>query len=894
VIALINFFIIAHVMGQKSVTYAPKTLLFLPKDDLSKTKKNRLSENIIPSQLGEVVISKPFSLSRASTKARLTKSKNRLNEVRQMNYSANIAPDLAAKMLMSTGNYMSVEPKLNFTVLYLPNDPLTDSLQSASFGRYKQLQLEKQNLYDAWGISKGDTNVVIGIVDTGIWFDHDDLKNYATNEDDPIDGENNDGDMFGDSSLIDNYRGWDLADWDNDPTVGGDNHGVGVTGCASALVDNGIGGAGTGFNCRYLPIKVSPDDQPGYVTHGYEGIIYAAENGADVINLSWGIPVGTTDFPILQSIIDYAAIDHDAVLVAAAGNTVTNDLYIPASLDNVLSVTGHRYVEDKLAGCYNMFVDVSAQSVAVLTTLTESSSDYGTQTGTSYAAPVVSGIAGLVRAHRPELNALQVAELIRVSGDINDTFPKNLAYKGLMGRRANALKALTDTSSSSIRISKRVAETRSGILQSGKDTMVVRCTFKSFLARANDVRVKINCLTDGFTVVQDSFFIASLGTLDTINNRSYPFLVIKESLTKHYGDIAFKVEYEASNYHDSEHFLIFQRPDMIIEKTGLVAFGNEKLTTCSGSSLRGGDLIGLGMEFFNFSDLIPDCKVRIEDIDGNFKTLSDTFSLNFHSDFSSVSNFESPFKLVLSKNFVPGDMFSFRLVFSNRNGKLFDQVSSFRIDSVPLLEIPLDIHLNSIEYLADGSELSLSGDEVNLSFNFNNMGCPIDTLNVALKKEKGPADLLNNSLVLTDIIEDRKEVLYEDGFSFYLHDNASVGDSVYLSLIFSDKEDENIFDILFMPGISKVILLDGERIEQSSKISVYPNIFDDIIKIRGLSGWVHFKLLDLLGKVHFNEAIFCDSNAPLDLEISQLPSGSMYNLIIDGGFGSRSFKLFKK
>src|SRR5262249_54952669 len=112
---------------------------------------------------------------------------------------------------------------------------------------------------------RGDTNIVIGIVDSGSDLAHPDLKNqFKHNYNDPIDGSDNDSDGY-----VDNYTGWDLAGADfnnvvgdsNPQIMGGNNaHGSHVSGCASAQTNNGIGVAGIGWNCKLLPVKCAADN----------------------------------------------------------------------------------------------------------------------------------------------------------------------------------------------------------------------------------------------------------------------------------------------------------------------------------------------------------------------------------------------------------------------------------------------------------------------------------------------------------------------------------------------------------------------------------------------------------------------------------------------------------
>ncbi len=126
------------------------------------------------------------------------------------------------------------------------------------------------------------------MVDTGVQLDHEDLReNSYLNLLDPIN--QIDDDMDG---LVDNYYGWDFADNDSDPTSDQNQHGNLVAGVSSARTNNGIGLAGTGFNAKFMPVKAFSSQ--GNAFKGYEAMVYAAENGCKVINLSWGAPNAKT------------------------------------------------------------------------------------------------------------------------------------------------------------------------------------------------------------------------------------------------------------------------------------------------------------------------------------------------------------------------------------------------------------------------------------------------------------------------------------------------------------------------------------------------------------------------------------------------------------------------
>ena len=272
--------------------------------------------------------------------------------------------------------------------------------------------------------------MLIGVLDTGIKYDHEDLMaNLQYNYADPVNGVDDDNDGY-----IDNYRGWDFSNNDNDATTPTNNgHGVPVTGVVSATTNNGMGIAGVGFKCHYLPLKVYPSGVTTGRFMGYEGIVYAADHNCDIINLSWGSDVPASAFE--QEVINYAAINHDAVVVAAAGNTDAQIDFFPASYDNVLSVGSTDSLGVKgYFNTYSFNIDLVAPGMDIWTTV-RNVNKYGIVSGSSFACPQAAGCAALVRSKWPQLTAQQVAEQVRVTADPSIlSLPANQPYRDQLGR----------------------------------------------------------------------------------------------------------------------------------------------------------------------------------------------------------------------------------------------------------------------------------------------------------------------------------------------------------------------------------------------------------------------------------------------------------------------------
>lgn len=326
------------------------------------------------------------------------------------------------------------EPRYIPELLYIPTDPEHEN----------QYYLTNVQAYDAWDIHQSDTNMVIAIVDTGMDMDHEDLiYNIAYNNDDPIDGIDNDNDGY-----IDNFRGWDMGDNDNFPQNEMNEHGTLCAGMAAAHTDNGLGVAGLGFKSRTLPIKVQ--DVDSLLTRAYEGVVYAADQGAQVINCSWG---NTHFAQFEQDIVQYAAINKDALVVAAAGNDNNDIDFYPASYDFVLSVAGTTSADEKWTpengnssggSSFGYSVDICAPGIRIMTT--SDGNDYRqAYAGTSFSAPIVAGAAGVLRSKYPQLSALQSIEHLKNTADNIDTIAYNEPWQDMLGSgRLNMYRAVSE------------------------------------------------------------------------------------------------------------------------------------------------------------------------------------------------------------------------------------------------------------------------------------------------------------------------------------------------------------------------------------------------------------------------------------------------------------------
>ncbi|HVD99017.1 MAG TPA: S8 family serine peptidase [Cytophagaceae bacterium] len=472
-------------------------------------------------------------------------------------------------ILQNSGLVEYAEPKFDCKIAYIPNDPWSAP------GQPQELLYNRVNAYKAYDIEKGDTNVVIGVLDTGTELNHPDLEpNIKYNWADPIDGADNDNDGY-----VDNFYGWDLGSTaaiggDNDPTWDVSDHGVMVQGSCSAMGDNNMGTCGTGFKCKSLPLKIS--NEGGALTAGYDAIIYAAQHGVKVMNLSWGGYGGYSQ--AAQDVINMAALDSNVLIIASAGNSEGELDFYPASFDNVISVSGLDTITspqyDTLCeirktfnfGGYGMSysfkVDLASLEGGVTTI---SGGSWGGFGGSSFASPTVAGAAALVRSKFPRLSSIQAGELLRATGDVLDTFdvtrPES-RYK--TGKKLNMYRALTDSTSPSVRMVNLNVKSSYGSTTNffSGDTLIITNDFFNWLSGTNNLTIKMICL-DGYATMVDS--LSHLGVIDSLTGKSnttdpFKILVNNNAGPSQEINLVMLMTDPSKNYYDYQGFKITVNP----------------------------------------------------------------------------------------------------------------------------------------------------------------------------------------------------------------------------------------------------------------------------------------------------------------------------------------------
>lgn len=267
-----------------------------------------------------------------------------------------------------------VEPNYRAHVMAIASAQSTPSTNDPDYPN--QWGMDKINIVEAWSVTKGDARIKIAILDTGIDRNHIDLADKIIAEKD-FTGGNNPDDLYG--------------------------HGTHVAGISAAVTNNGIGVVGAGHDCYLMNAKVLGDDGSGDHASIVEGIAWAVDNGAKVINMSLGSFSSTETLRLAVE----DAWKAGCVIIAAAGNEGVRIPMYPAYYEDCIAVgaSNERDIRSSFSN-HGDWVDVAAPGVDIWSTLPDhphhldqaynSGLNYGYLSGTSMAAPHVAGLAGLV------------------------------------------------------------------------------------------------------------------------------------------------------------------------------------------------------------------------------------------------------------------------------------------------------------------------------------------------------------------------------------------------------------------------------------------------------------------------------------------------------------------
>ncbi len=264
--------------------------------------------------------------------------------------------------------------------------------------------------------------IVVGVIDSGLDYDHPDIAAQVWSnkiERTGLPGVDDDGNGY-----VDDLHGWDFSDApgfagegdylerDNDPRDES-GHGTHVAGIIAATVNNGLGIAGVAPGVRLMPLRAGFNlPEGGYLEDDdlAGAIVYAVDNGARVLNMSWGDPHFS---PLLRDVIRYAD-QAGCVLIAAAGNQSEEEVFFPARFDKTIAVGAVGKQQQILSfSNWGYSIDFAAPGLEILSLAP--GGKYVARSGTSMAAAHVSGLAALVLAGNPHFTTVEVRGALALS-----------------------------------------------------------------------------------------------------------------------------------------------------------------------------------------------------------------------------------------------------------------------------------------------------------------------------------------------------------------------------------------------------------------------------------------------------------------------------------------------
>ncbi len=376
-----------------------------------------------------------------------------LSRIYKISFPESFSVSEVAEAFSSDPNVEYAEPIPVYHTADVPNDAM-----------YSQLQhLPQIHAPEAWDIHKGENGtveIVIAINDSGVDWDHEDLQsNIWQNLAEDFDGDGHTmeyignqwvldpGDLNGvdddENGFTDDLFGWNFITNNNDPNPIPGNpengHGTHCAGLAAGATNNNAGIASISWNLNIMSLCVG---QNSGIDYGWDGIIYAAENGADIISNSWG---GPNFYNAGQEAVSYAA-GLGSIVLAAAHNYDNTTLIYPASYQEVISVAAVNVDDTKTDySNYNLAVDISGPGGGTEGGIwsTVPGNNYEPWNGTSMATPLVAGCLGLLKSYRPDWSNDQL--ITQVLGTADNIDSLNPGYINMLGTgRVNAYRMLAE------------------------------------------------------------------------------------------------------------------------------------------------------------------------------------------------------------------------------------------------------------------------------------------------------------------------------------------------------------------------------------------------------------------------------------------------------------------
>lgn len=465
--------------------YVPNTVIVKFKESSSSGATTRSTQPLLILKAAKIksLISKfPQAMLRSRISSTSRADQIGIDRIYELKYSGGASVSTVVREIQSMKNVEYAEPAYIHHTRLIPNDP---------YYVPRQNYLTQVGAPQAWDIIRNASGVVIGIVDSGSDLDHEDLA----------------GNIAGGIDLI--GASAENITQDNDANVknAASDHGVHVSGLASALTGNGKGISSIAGTAPLLIVKVAADDSPEDIYNGYEGIRYAVDNGAKVINCSWGTSARSF---FGEDVINYA-ISKDCLVIAAAGNQGTDIPDYPAGYKGVLAVANITDSDTRASSSnFGGYVSISAPGSSIYSTTYNG--NYGFKSGTSMAAPIVSSAAALLKAYYPDLSMTQVGELLRVTADNIDNL--NPSYAGKLGKgRLNIFRALSQIAPALRTTAVRFEDPGNGTFRAGSDIKVY-IDIRNYLLKADNVEITLRTENPNIQITKGTMQAGSLGMME--------------------------------------------------------------------------------------------------------------------------------------------------------------------------------------------------------------------------------------------------------------------------------------------------------------------------------------------------------------------------------------------
>jgi len=440
-----------------------------------KLKQNAPGE-LIASLKNNSLRSDKYSVTKTLSKFNVTNSKSLFEKIpAAVLLNSPIGLDRIFIMTVSeniSANLVSVLSKNEFVEYIETNRTLKIEIDPNDTYYSNQYSLPLIGMPSVWNITQGDSNVVLGVVDTGLDFLHPDLQNSfklnygemgldGLGRDKRSNGIDDDGNGF-----TDDWRGWDFTDEpftgdprrgdyltpDNDPTDDNKNsHGTAVTGIINASFNNALGISSIAPKCKVLVLRAFDAEGFGEEDDVASAVLYGISQGVKIFNFSFGDYVYSN---LLKDVVKFA-YSKNVTIICSAGNDGTDRLHYPSAYDEVISVAASANDDARFStSSYGATVDIYAPGFQIFTTMrkgkgsTTYGGDYDNINGTSFSAPIIVGVAALMKSMNPNLTNEEIRGIL-----VSNTalFPNQSGWNNLYSSgRVDALKSVQNVSFPSI------------------------------------------------------------------------------------------------------------------------------------------------------------------------------------------------------------------------------------------------------------------------------------------------------------------------------------------------------------------------------------------------------------------------------------------------------------